>query len=1057
MQLPDSAFGQRVHCPACQQVLLVTTAPAAGAGATPCPACNTLVDASATACPDCGFLLNADAAAPEAPPNLCANPNCGVANAPGVRVCARCNEPLPMPSGTLLHGRYRIDKLLKTGGFGAVYRGVDTWDADRQVAIKDMITGDPKEFALRLKFFQREAEILRALERVRSVPRLYDFHHEGQAALLVMEFIHGENLLEIMRQLGDRPFPLDDVIEWGKAICDVLQVMHSQSPALIYRDLKPDNIMLLEDRRTIKMIDFGAARDLGRTAKERALKKTGIYTEGYAPIEQVAGKPDERSDLFALAATLYHLATGKEPAGSTTGVEIYKQLADPKGPIPPQHHWFYELIRINLSDDLRDRYPSAHEFRADLIAQRVTFTRPANHPAAPVSAVAKETDSKNQANGDTDELDVVHPNRADPKTLNEDEFDVSRVTLSSLAATDEPVLVLEPEPDPATDPLADLRAVCRTSPPNWADIFFLASDAKNSGHEIAPELLALTREAEARSVCVQRLLVALNEGKLQAIVDAYDPVYLDDWPVYADEVAKAKNARAALKTLHELEALALTTRTGRTLLKRWAEYEPELAKWPESEPIRKKVSSWKARLRAVESVRRLVEQKVPRERSIVEAWDKLEALGGHPEAAPLHGRVKIAAARAECLERLPPVSAPESEDTDALVLQAWDQIVLAECPEAQQHRDRYDQARQRLQAVAALATAIAQADQGVGAEEAILDAAQHLKSTYKHPHKDRVSLAQSRVRLADAVKKALRAKPASDKAIAAAWEKASKAGCRFDDETIARGRLAVQRRQCLLRLEGIKQTAPLDQRDQQLLSLWDDDLLGGCADAEALRQAHATAVERVAAWKALEQALAENDRDRIVALVGQPLLADYPPYLERQAELQDLAKQAQALRQLKELLERGDGRSLVEGLDFGYLRAHQELYLPQRCAIEAMLTRWLQETKLTSKSDPAPRQDPFTGLVQVRWTWPYFGAISHCRVAVSAERCFETIAQAKGQTMHWDADDHRRVGGGMEVPAFAESRRMFVTVWPALDLGWTELIGPPLHIGPIRTQPPPTS
>jgi hypothetical protein len=806
------------------------------------------------------------------------------------------------------------------------------------------------------------------------------------------------------------------------------------------------------------MIDFGAARDLGRTAKERAQKKTGIYTEGYAPMEQVAGKPDERSDLFALAATLYHLATGKEPAGSTTGAEIYQQLADPHGPIPGQHHWFFELIRINLSTNPRDRYKSALHFKADLVAQRVTFTRSFNDraeaAAAPLEPPAKETNPGKMANNDTDELDVVHPNRSDPLTLIEGEFDVSLVTPSSLYGANELIVLVEPEPEPAPDPLADLKAACRTSPPNWADIFFLASDAKNAGHEIARELLALTQEAEARSICVQRLLVALNEGKLQAIVDAYNPTYLDDWPVYADEVARARSARTALEILRELEATARATRTGRTLLKRWAECENELAKWSESEPIRKQVSAWKARIRAVEGLRKLVEQKAPRERSIVEAWEKLEDLGGHPDAAALQGRVKIAAARAACLDRLPPSGAPESEDTDALVLQAWDQIVLADCPEAQQHRGRYDQARQRLQAAAALATAVAQADQGVGAEEAILDAARRLPSGYQHSHKDRISVSQNRVRLADALQQALHAQPQSDKAIAAAWEKATKAGCCYDDQTAARGRLAVHRRQCLLRLEAIKPITPLDQRDQQMLSLWDDDLLGGCADAEALRQARATAAARVEAWQALKDALAADDRDRILALASQPLLADYPPFLERQAELQDLTKQTQALRQLKELLERGGARALVEGLDFGYLRAHPELYLPYRQGIEALLTRWLEETKLAAKSEAPPRQDPLTGLVPVRWTWPYFGPISHCRVAVSAERCFETIAEAKGQTMHWDADAHRQAGGGMEVQPIAGSRRMFVTVWPAIDLAWTELIGPALHIGPIRTQPP---
>src|SRR5476649_1781937 len=288
MQVPDNAAGKRVQCPTCKQPFLVPAAqptlapagPATMGGANPsfslgdtgngakaaaptkCPACSSTLNEGAVACMDCGFMLQADTgpAEPEGPPNLCANPACGVANPPGERNCQCCGNPLPIAGGTLLHGRYRLEKLLKMGGFGAVYRGVDTKQGDRPVAIKDMIGNDPQEFAIRLNFFRREAEILRALETVPIVPRVYDFIHQGQTAHLVMEFIRGKDLLDIMEANGNKPFPIPLVVEWGKAICDVLETMHTQSPPLIHRDLKPDNIMLLEDQRSIKMIDFGTAR-----------------------------------------------------------------------------------------------------------------------------------------------------------------------------------------------------------------------------------------------------------------------------------------------------------------------------------------------------------------------------------------------------------------------------------------------------------------------------------------------------------------------------------------------------------------------------------------------------------------------------------------------------------------------------------------------------------------------------------------------------------------------------------------------------------------------------
>jgi predicted Zn finger-like uncharacterized protein len=410
MQVPDNAAGKQVRCPSCKQAFAVGAAPpparqpavagvGAGVGAkaaaprgpstpdlallpppssgTPqeCPACHSTLLPGAIACMDCGFLIQPEGAAAEAetPPAMCNNPACGVANPPGEKNCQRCGQPLPTAAGTMIHNRYRLERLLAMGGFGAVYLAIDTKDKNqRKVAIKEMIVPDPQEFKIRLNFFRRESEILRSLEVVPIVPRVYDFIQQGQSAHLALEFIKGQDLLKLMDANGNKPFLIPQVIEWAKSICDVLTHMHSQSPPLIHRDLKPDNIMLLEDQRSIKMIDFGTARDLGRGQKTRLAAKTRVYTEGYAPPEQIVGKPEPRSDLFALAATLYHLATGKAPEGYYTAKEIEAQLADPNTTLPASSRWFFELLKINLAEDANDRYFSAKEIKGDLDRQRVT-------------------------------------------------------------------------------------------------------------------------------------------------------------------------------------------------------------------------------------------------------------------------------------------------------------------------------------------------------------------------------------------------------------------------------------------------------------------------------------------------------------------------------------------------------------------------------------------------------------------------------------------------------------------------------------------------------------
>ena len=359
MQVPDGSAGKQARCPICKQVFVIGSVPIRepiAAGVAPssavrpaavppsppllslkeCPACKAELPEGAIACMECGYLLQPEPPSEgEGPPNLCSNPACGVANVPGERICQRCGNPLPTAPGTILHNRYRIERLLAIGGFGAVYLATDTKSGNRSVAIKDMICADPQEFAIRLNFFRREAEILRELDQLPVVPRLYDLVELGQTAHLVLEYIRGQDLLKLMENNGNRPFPPEQVVDWGKSICDVLAVMHSMTPPLVHRDLKPDNIMLLEDGRSIKLIDFGTARDLGRTAKDRQAAKTRVYTEGYAPPEQIVGKPEPRSDLFALAGTLYHLLTGKAPKDSTPPANWASSWRPPTGLCPP--------------------------------------------------------------------------------------------------------------------------------------------------------------------------------------------------------------------------------------------------------------------------------------------------------------------------------------------------------------------------------------------------------------------------------------------------------------------------------------------------------------------------------------------------------------------------------------------------------------------------------------------------------------------------------------------------------------------------------------------------
>src|SRR5438270_917287 len=198
-----------------------------------CPACKAKLLPGAAACLECGYMVRDGAPMEsEETPNLCPNPACGVANPVGERICQRCSGPLPYPQGTVLHGRYRIEKLLAIGGFAAVYLATDQKQNNLQVALKDMLCGDAGEFNIRLNFFQREALILKAMSGLPAVPRYHDFIHKGQSAHLLLEYINGQDLQKILDSNGSKPFDFEQVVEWSKSICDVLQHMHTMTPPL---------------------------------------------------------------------------------------------------------------------------------------------------------------------------------------------------------------------------------------------------------------------------------------------------------------------------------------------------------------------------------------------------------------------------------------------------------------------------------------------------------------------------------------------------------------------------------------------------------------------------------------------------------------------------------------------------------------------------------------------------------------------------------------------------------------------------------------------------------
>lgn len=286
---------------------------------------------------------------------------------------------MALKDGTLIEGRYEIIRAVTSGGMGSLYEAKDINNGGTRCAIKKMLEHlvEVEESAVFRAKFEAETSFLCTLNH-EGIPRLYNAFVRDSTYYIVMEFVQGPNLeqeLEERVRLTGAAFPSDVLVEDACQVLDILAYLHGQQPPLIHRDVKPANLIREYPSGRIKLVDFGLARSL--TGDKKTM--TQIGTLGYSPLEQLQGRPDPTSDLYALGVTMHHLLTGIVP--TPLSIPPIRELA------PNLDEELARIIDKACSPKPEGRYPKATEM-ADALRQWQLERTPRTPPPPPQPATA---------------------------------------------------------------------------------------------------------------------------------------------------------------------------------------------------------------------------------------------------------------------------------------------------------------------------------------------------------------------------------------------------------------------------------------------------------------------------------------------------------------------------------------------------------------------------------------------------------------------------------------------------------------------------------------------
>ncbi len=924
----------------------------------------------------------------------------------------------------------------RSGAFASVYK----------------MSRGPKAIALKLFNFPNEdrasryqavSDYLKTLGTKKpSALVSFEYHAEGIRVgkgwypTLTMEWVKGKSLGEWIREAMEQRAP--DVASvramaeaWAKLVLDI------QAAGIAHGDLQHDNVMVVGNVPVLVDYDGMCVPALAPAEPNRKLEQLEFGKPAYQHPARPGEKFGLHLDHFAAWVILIALrATVADPGLYTRFVlktENENLLFNPSDMVHPSSSPLWtELLRCK-DPEVRDWSKTLRESLDKPFERIPQFT-----------------------------LDPFTALRSLVATVPRDWAAISAETTRLAKAGKK----LPPDLVTASDPVGRLAELCRAARKDYVAIAVETDALTRSGKSIPADLRPTAADAVKRVNCRDSVQQALDAGDPRGVKQTFQKSLLDGW---ADKklIADAEAAVGQVDVLDRLKKAVASPGDGRPLVKLWGAEGFKVAGIAEAEQYQTEAATWEAKIGAAEVFIQLHTGGAT-EQALANAWEKLIDVGGHPDTKPEHrNRGELARKRAPLLAKLAAIPPAASYKNDTAFLAVWgDGTGLAGCKEADRYVSLVNTARDRVNKVAAVKRAIDAADAGTGTETAVVDAAKPLTG-YEHPHADRVALGKKSIAVLSNLKAAVEEVPPSDRRIAAALDELRATNVelliRLDklDPTLAReAGAAGRRRKVLDEFAEIDRKYPeADKQDRKWQSLWakHKELLHGRHDTEELRDRLTLAVNRTRACEALLGALDAREMFKLREMHEKHAgrLATYPPVMERLAELSELLAKADWVIAIQTKLSRPDA-GLTED-DLRFLRDnHTAFRQSDREAIVSLVTRKLRTDAKLIAGRPSVKVIPNGRAVSVTacWAWAGYGMVSHCLVAVDKAKHLTSPTEADQYgLLKCQLRDHTGEGGGKRIGPPRGANKVFITVWAVVELGWTTIYGPPLHLGPATVTP----